>query len=180
MFDKDYAFRGTHAIKVKKLTNEFDSNKNKLFERNFDVYMLAPIVGLLYNIKADVDVSNTDEAKIAAGLIMKEKEHLMFNYRIILLLDEKYEPDFEKRIDKAFRHYADDNKNQEDYKLYESYVRGGVDVIYEKLMVEIKNTDDYLENLYNFLEEVNLKFNMISRDMNDEDLEKFMLENGRV
>ena len=49
MFDKQYRFRGRHAIRVDALTSVFDSNsKAKLFERNVDVYANAPLVGFLY------------------------------------------------------------------------------------------------------------------------------------
>ena len=34
MFDKEYSFIGKHAEMVIKLTNEFDSKKNKFFEHN--------------------------------------------------------------------------------------------------------------------------------------------------
>lgn len=46
MFDKEYSFKGTHADKVVKLTAKFD-DKNSIFKRNLDVYMMAPIVGFL-------------------------------------------------------------------------------------------------------------------------------------
>lgn len=53
MFDKEYSFKGTHAEKVNKLTAKFD-DKNQLFKRNLDVYMMAPIVGFCFR-KADVN-----------------------------------------------------------------------------------------------------------------------------
>ena len=49
MFDKQYRFRGRHAVRVDKLTGVFDINsKAKLFERNVDVYANAPLIGFLY------------------------------------------------------------------------------------------------------------------------------------
>ena len=57
MFDKEYSFRGKHAEMVTKLTSEFDNQKNKFFEHNYDVYMLAPIIGFLYQRKAALDKS---------------------------------------------------------------------------------------------------------------------------
>ena len=36
--------------------------------------------------------------------VIYSQEELTFNFRIIMLLDKEYEPDEEKRIDKAFRH----------------------------------------------------------------------------
>lgn len=53
MFDREYSFRGKHSEMVIKLTGEFtltsedgtNVKKHSLFKRNFDVYLLAPIVG---------------------------------------------------------------------------------------------------------------------------------------
>ena len=47
-----------------------------------------------------------------------------------MLLDSEYEPDEQKRLDKAFRHLGQD----EDLDLFDQYVLGGVDVLYEKLI----------------------------------------------
>ena len=47
MFDKEYAFKGSHAEKVIKLTAKID-DRNQIFKRNYDVYLMAPIVGFLY------------------------------------------------------------------------------------------------------------------------------------
>ena len=47
MFERDYNFKGRHANIVTQLTTEIDSDtKFKLFERNIDVLIIAPIVGL--------------------------------------------------------------------------------------------------------------------------------------
>ena len=49
MFERDYNFKGKHANIVTQLTTEIDSDtKFKLFERNIDVLIIAPIVGYLY------------------------------------------------------------------------------------------------------------------------------------
>ena len=54
MFDKQYRFRGRHAVRVDELTSVFDSDsKAKLFERNVDVYTNAPLVGFLYGRTAE-------------------------------------------------------------------------------------------------------------------------------
>jgi hypothetical protein len=57
LFNRDYSFRGTHADKVIELTATFDDKGNKLFIRNLDVYLLAPIVGFLYGRKSNLDSS---------------------------------------------------------------------------------------------------------------------------
>ncbi len=45
MFDKEYSFRGKHAEYVVKLTAEYDDKHHKLFNTNYDVYAVAPIIG---------------------------------------------------------------------------------------------------------------------------------------
>jgi hypothetical protein len=157
MFDKEYSFRGSHAEKVIKLTAVFDNNKNKLFNRNLDVYLIAPIVGFLYNRKADLDRSG-ESTKIFPEQLMNERNNLLFTYRLIILLDKEHEPDFEGRINNAFRYYGSE-KAASDEELYEAYVRGGVDVLYEKLLGSIASEEDYLKNLYDFLEEFDERYN---------------------
>ena len=117
MFDKEYSFTGKHAEMVIKLTNEFDSKKNKFFEHNYDVYMLAPIIGFLYQRKAELDRnSDIKPTKIFPEQLIRRADDFKFNYRLIMLLDKEYEPDLEKRIEKAFRGL----NSPEDEELYET------------------------------------------------------------
>ena len=157
MFDKEYSFRGTHAEKVIKLTAEFDRNKNKLFSTNYDVYIMAAIVGYMYTRKADVD-KGTETTKIFPDKLIKEQSDLIFTYRLIMLLDSTNEPNFDERVNKAFRYYGSD-KAAQDEQLYEQYVRGGVDVLYEKLVASANTEEDYLKNLYDFMDEFDSRYN---------------------
>ena len=156
MFDREYAFKGKHAAMVGDLTKEFDTKKNKLFQRNFDVYLLAPIVGFLYQRTAAPDSTpQINPTKIFAEILIRNIDDLMFNYRLILLLDKNYEPAPEKRIEKAFR----GNNSPEDEALYDSYVLGGVEVLHEKLMEGVNLSDEYVTRLYDFLEEFDGRYN---------------------
>jgi len=159
MFDKEYSFRGSHALKVDKLTAQFDENsKAKLFARNIDVYVNAPIIGFLYGRKTPLDTSTQETAKIMGDRVIYSKEDLKYNYRLIILLDSKHEPDPAERINKAFRTIGTEVA-AEDEALFESYVRGGVDVLYEKLIDGVANPDDYINRLYDFIEEFDERFN---------------------
>ncbi|KNZ41729.1 hypothetical protein [Acetobacterium bakii] len=166
MFDKEYSFKGIHAEKVSMLTAEFDKNKNKLFDRNFDVYMMAPIIGFLYQRKADL--SKGKETKIWADILIKNQRDLKFNYSLIMLLDEKNEPVFQERVNKAFRNFGSE-KAKNDELLFEQYVRGGVDLLYEKLIENANNSEHFLINLYDFLEEFDERYNQkITQESIDE------------
>lgn len=155
MFDKEYAFKGRHAEMVNDLTKKFGVNNNKLFQRNLDVYILAPIIGFLYQRKADIDNTSNISTKIFGDILIQNSDDLMFNYRLIMLLDKNNEPDAEKRIEKTFR----GNNSEDDEALYESYVRGGVEVLYEKLMAKVNASDEYINKLYDFLEEFDERYN---------------------
>ena len=122
MFDKEYSFKGTHAEKVNKLTAKFD-DKNQLFKRNLDVYMMAPIVGFLFQ-----------------------------------LLDKKNAESVDERVDKAFRQF-NSPQAENDEKLFDQYVLGGVDILYEKLIESATSTEDYLKNLYDFMEDMDDRYN---------------------
>ena len=42
---------------------------------------------------------------------------------------------------------------------FDEYVRGGIDVLYEKLIEDATEPEDYINNLYDFLEEFEERFN---------------------
>ena len=92
--DKQYRFRGRHAVRVDKLTGVFDTNsKAKLFERNVDVYANAPLIGFLYGRTADIDDEKNPETNqvynqnVMGDRVIYSQEELTFNFRIIMLLD---------------------------------------------------------------------------------------------
>lgn len=91
MFDKEYSFRGKHAEMVIKLTGDFtlsnedgnNAKKHSLFRTNLDVYLLSPIIGFLYNRKADIDTTpQGSSTKIFADKLMNNSDDLNFNYRL--------------------------------------------------------------------------------------------------
>ena len=163
MFDSQYKFYGIHAKRVGLLTGIFDNTgKAKLFSRNLDVYINAPIVGFLYGRTAEDDhTKNPETGKIYEQNIMGEqvihaKGDLLLNFQLIMLVDKDYEPEFEKRIDKAFR---DAEKNEKDEEHFQGYVRGGGDVLYEKLIGDAKGANGYINNLYDFIDDFYDRFN---------------------
>ncbi len=160
LFKKQYRFYGEHARRVDVLTNSF-LDKHKFFERNIDVYLVAPLVGFLYGRKAERDntknpVTNSvyDES-IFPDKMDECRNELLYNYQLIMLLDKNYEPDEDRRISKAFRNWD----NPADMELYDCYVRGGVDVLYEKLIEDETNPKNYINRLYDFILEFEERFN---------------------
>lgn len=154
MFDKQYRFTGTHAQMVSDLTSVFDeSSKSKLFDRNLDVYINAPLVGFIYKRKGTKNFdSEIADQSIFPEQLIKNYDTLEYVFRLILLLDEEYEPDEKKRLDKAFRYFG---KNENDLKLFDEYVLGGVEFLHEKLIAGANKPDDYVHKLFDFLDDFN-------------------------
>ena len=173
MFDKQYRFRGRHALRVDALTSVFDSvSRAKLFDRNVDVYANAPLIGFLYCRTADVDDTKNPETNqvysqnVMGDRVIYSQEELLFNFRLIMLLDKSYEPNEETRINKAFRHMGEDPNDE---ARFDSYVRGGIDVLYEKLIEGANSPDDFVNRLFDFIDEFNERFN---EDISDEEFLK--------
>ena len=153
MFDKEYRFRGKHADMVKRLTNSLGSNvSGKLFATNYDVYAAAPLIGYLFNRKASLDKSMDSEPKIFADKMMNESEDLKYNYRLLMLLIHK-DLDSEERARIAFKLDNNDEERKQYDELYDDYVRGGVEVIYEHIFEDANDVDGYLMNAYDFMED---------------------------
>ncbi len=156
-------FKGKHALRVDQLTGVFDElSKAKLIDRNVDVYTNAPLIGFLYGRTADLDdLKNPETGQIYNQNVMGDRviysgDELQYNFWLIMLLDANYEPDEEKRIDKAFRHYG---QNPADEERFDSYVRGGIDVLYEKLVEGDSTPEAFANRHYEFIDEFNDRFN---------------------
>ena len=152
----NYTFTGKHAIRVDQLTSIFDEkSKSILIESITDIYTIAPLIGFLYERRAEIDQENDSETTRNFHSTRDLKD-LAFNYRLIMLLDSEYESDPQLRIRKAFK---DSETDSADRDRFNSYVRGGVDVLYEKLIEGKSDPDSYIERLHEFLKAVNDRFN---------------------
>ncbi len=58
----------------------------------------------------------------------------------------------------AFRSFGNED-DDEKFSQFNEYILGGIDILYEKLIEPEKNNQDYIENLYDFLEEINDRYN---------------------
>lgn len=159
MYDKMLIFKGKHATYMKQLAAPFSENiKVGIFKRNLDVYLLAPIVGMAFGRQADVDNGNEEPTRIHAEQLNGEMSNLEMNYRTILLLHDKDKLDAETRITRAFRYDEDSEKRKEGDEIFESYVRGGIEVLHEKLIAPSSLMEDYYKNLFDFVMEFEQKW----------------------
>lgn len=161
MFDQIYNFKGKHADMVIRLTNPIGPNLSaKIFDTNYDLYAVAPLVGYLYNRKASVDKSSDSNTKIFRDKMMDESENLKYNYRLLMLLCNK-NLDSEERTKIAFKLDNNDEERKKYDELYDDYVRGGVEIIYEHIFEDADDVDGYLMNLYEFIDDFNNRYNVV-------------------
>lgn len=182
-FDQNYVFKGKHA----KYVNEL---KEHIFNRNLDVLLLAPVLGLVYNRKSSIDKDSEFvdlDTKVFAEQMLSEQEKLLFNYRLCMLLNnEKSE---EERKDNAFKYYteldtSDDSNYYDDHEIeiskkrmeenfneYNAYILGGVEVLYERLLDDGKATDskDIIKIVTEFISDFNDEAEKMDEDMEEWD-----------
>lgn len=155
MFEHDYTITGIHATYLKFLAKDKENNPY-IFDRYIDVYMNAVIFGLLYGRTANKDTESKDRARIYADAFATERENCTFLYRLVMILDKTISISPEGRVDRAFRYDSDEklidkfNKNME---LFNSYVLGGIEVLYEKFKDSFTTTDDSITHAYEMMKD---------------------------
>lgn len=164
IFDKTIVLTGKHAYYADLL------KERGFFNRILDVYINAPAVGFMYNRTAHKDTSaefKDIDKKIFLDQVSKEAPSLEFIYRLVLLLDSQETLNLEDRIHKAFKDdsYEDlDTRHLENLKLFNSYVLGGIEVLYEKIISQGAVDTDFISNAYNFMKEQHLSHSTPSPD----------------
>jgi hypothetical protein len=170
VFDREYSFRGDHAEKVLKLTAQVNESPSvRIFQRNVDVYIVAPVVGLLHGRKGAFCGDTNKSTKIFPEQLLKEQTALKYFYQLVMLLDSAGETTVEERLEKAFRRYGT-KEAEEDERLFDAYVLGGVDILYEKLIEGATTLEDYLRKTYEFMDEVNARYNEPAGKLSEDDL----------
>lgn len=174
MFDKDMQIKGKHATYWKALTQlpgnaQVTSNNFKIFENYIYVYMVAPVIGLINNRKGFIDPKdeNKDTAGMLAEVQIKNSSKLKYIYRLIILNDESENLSQEEKINRAFRY--DEENNPDDIKrgmeTYTAYFLGGLEILYEEFVEKCITEEDFIERMYEFIEEFKLEQNITSDDL---------------
>lgn len=160
MFDKDMQIHGKHAAYWKDLSqtpgNAADSKKHfKIFENYIYVYMVAPIIGMLYGRKGAYDPNDDtrDTAGMLAEIQIKNASKLKYIYRLIILCDDTLGLSENEKIDLAFREDNNADAVRKGMDLYTSYFFGGLEVLHEEFVDNCITDDDYIRKLFEFVSE---------------------------
>lgn len=140
-FRKEFQFTGKHARMAGELWILNDS-KNSYFRRLIDLYLLAPIIGFRLNRKAEADHSDGDIKSIFPEQILRERDKLEFIMQMILMLEYTDKKDYKSCVNMAFREPETVEEFQRNQTLFHDYVRGGVEELYERLIIRKSELDE--------------------------------------
>ena len=144
-FKKEYEFCGKHSRMVSELWVK-DDIEHSYFKRLVDIYVLAPLIGCRLDRKAPADNSSYNPRSILPDQISKEKDKLDFIMQMILMTEYSDSKTPEECVNIALK----GAENQEQYtaymNLFNDYVRGGVEELYERLIVRKPDPHDEIQD----------------------------------
>lgn len=139
-FKSNFEFRGKHAKMIDEIwvQNEME---NSFFRRLIDLYTMAAIIGFKMNRKAKVDYVSEGSRKVFPEQMLNQKEELDFIMQMMIMLEYKDTLGEQESIKKAFRGPETKEEYKEYNDLFTQYVLGGVEVLYEKLVIPKLDTE---------------------------------------
>ena len=145
-FKSEYKFRGKHARMVSELwyLNDYE---HTYFKRLVDIIPLAAVVGFRMNRKAPEDYAPVETKTVFLQQMLNAKEDLDFIMQMMIMLESASEMPQEKAVKKAFRGAQTKEEFEQYQEMFDSYVRGGVEELYERLVIRKADSDDaFYEN----------------------------------
>lgn len=151
LFLKNYSFYGKHCDMVKKLTQKIDEESGaSVFNTAIELFVVAALVGVKNNHKEKPSVDKTRNTKILAEQFNSHSPEVQIAFKMVTLLGNSTKYDEVERLNKTFRN----PKTDENYSQFEEYMLGGLEDIYNKIMLDTNKTySDYLKSVNDFIEQ---------------------------
>lgn len=134
-FKKAYDFRGKHARMVSELW-EKNNYEHTYFKRLLDVYIMGAVLGIRLDRKAEPDYAPVEERTIYLEQMLGAKDELDFIMQMMLMLDDTGNKSADECIRCAFKGAESKEEFERYNKMFESYMLGGVEELYERLVLE--------------------------------------------
>lgn len=135
-------FVGKHRDYVDKLWTQ-GKIQETYFRRLVDLYAIAAIVGLKAKKRS---LEERDESDVKRTVQMKQLNEnyqiLLPIMRIILIMDDSRNLSFEEKLESAFTIPEDEATYKENMELFNSYARGGIEYLYEHLVLRAPDIDE--------------------------------------
>jgi hypothetical protein len=125
-FEKEMRFTGSHASKIRELVSW------KFFDSYVEVVPIAAILGFLNSRKAPANSEMSEsDAKIQTDQLVRHESKVNTAFALVTLCSPDSGESFGDRANEFFRSV---NPTNEQKLLFESYVRGGIDYLYDILV----------------------------------------------
>lgn len=138
----EMTFVGKHKDYVDKLWTQ-GKIKESYFKRLVDLYAIAAIVGLKAKRRSPEE---KDDSGIKRTVQMKQLNEnyqtLITIMRLVLIMDDSRNMTFEEKLESAFAIPEDEATYKANMELFNSYARGGVEYLYEKLVLRVPDVDE--------------------------------------
>jgi len=153
MFNKPYILKGKHATYIRFLSAQTrinDKNAKGAFviKTAVDIYNIAPLIGVAYNLKADEDTNSTDSYTIFGDAMIQHQSNLEIAFRLVMLAENSSTLSSDEKISRAFREDEQPDKMAKNLDLFHQYVRGGIEWLYEQFTDGATTKEDYLEKVF--------------------------------
>ncbi len=159
MFDKDMEIKGLPVGYMEDLINV--AGFRKFFPSMYEIYSTGIVIGLYYGLKEPEKKEYTGSIRIFADKVIKERESLMFLYRLVMLIDSSSTSmSEEEKINLAFEKEL--TIISENMNTVNEYARAGIIWLYKNL-VESKQSSDVIKVLYEMFE--NFKYEEYDGDI---------------
>ncbi len=137
------------------------------FVRLLDLYAIAAIIGLRIGNRLPDDKSLPDKRTIQLDQIAKEYTRFYTIMQVILIVDDSRGLDIKDKVHMAFdTNPKSERVYTENMELFNSYARGGIEYLYNKLVLRASDPDDeftnvQISNMFEFIK------NPVQRDILD-------------
>lgn len=126
------------------------------FRRLVDLYTIAAIVGIRIGRKVEEDTSTDNKRTVQLDAIASCRTTLTQIMRLIIIFDDSDGKTPEERIEAAFRIPETEEEYRKYMNLFNSYVRGGIEYLYEQIIRKPVSADDdcpdgKISNMLSFL-----------------------------
>ena len=139
-------FVGKHRDYVDKLWTQ-GKIQESYFRRLVDLYAVAAVVGLKAKRRSPEE---RDESDVKRTVQMKQLNEnyqtLLPIMRMVLIMDDSRNMSFEEKLESAFAIPEDYDTYKVNMDLFNSYVRGGIEYLYEHLVLRSPDIDEDYED----------------------------------
>lgn len=142
----DYVFTGKHSSMINDLVSVW-----KIFPTNASVIPVAALLGVLFHKKVDKDHGSA-KSSVPLSALSKLDSQIQKAFQLVILNSSTNSLDNKSTIDRLFRYETGD---KEDIYTFDSFVRGGIEVLHESISANGADDDlHYMTNIYNLVNDI--------------------------